>query len=484
MRSSTLKHLTLGCAVIAAAGGIGLMRRLPVPKLCGNRVYQITVEPGKRPCPSAGTTVAERPESYGFIVKYKRTAKPGVIAGLLEQMNVRQVHRYPNLPLFAFGLYPANTSEGTDAFLERLRKHPGVEYVEPNYVYKIADTRPDDPGFAEQWGHFNDGQPIKGGRPGVPGVDAAVTAAWDATTGSRDVVVAVIDTGVDYTHEDLADNMWVNEREIPDNGLDDDGNGIVDDYYGYNAVGNNGRPMDDNGHGTHCAGVIGAKGDNGTGIAGVNWNVRLMALKFLDANGRGTLNDALECIDYAIAMKRRGVNVRVLSNSWGGGGYSRALEDAIRVANANDILFVAAAGNAGTDNDRMPHYPASYDVPNVVSVAALSPDDKLASFSCYGKKTVHLAAPGVDVYSTVPVGVFGDGYRHFSGTSMATPYVAGAAALVLAQDRTLSVKQLKARLLRSVMPTAALTGRVATGGRLNIARALGVRSEERVVASE
>ncbi len=484
MRPSTLKHLALGCAVIAAAGGIGLMRRLSVPQSCGRSVHQVMVEPGQ-PCFSlTQETVAGRPESYGFIVKYKQTAKPKTIATLLEQMNVRQAHRYANLPLFVFGMYPENTLEGTNAFLERLGKHPDVEYVEPNYVYKALDTRPDDPGFAEQWGHFNDGQPIKGGRPGIPGVDAAVMAAWDVTTGSGEVVVAVIDTGIDYAHEDLADNMWVNEREIPDNGLDDDGNGIVDDYYGYNAVGNNGRPMDDNGHGTHCAGVIGAKGDNGTGIAGVNWNVRLMALKFLDASGRGTLNDALECIDYAIAMKRRGVNVRVLSNSWGGGGYSRALEEAIRAANANDILFVAAAGNTGTDNDRFPHYPASYDVPNIVSVAALSPDDKLAPFSCYGKKTVHLAAPGVDVYSTVPVSIFGEGYRHFSGTSMATPYVAGAAALLLAQDQALSVKQLKGRLLRSVTPAATLAGRVETGGRLNIARALGVRSVEQVVTAE
>ncbi|OYT70638.1 MAG: hypothetical protein CFK52_10390 [Chloracidobacterium sp. CP2_5A] len=476
MRSSTLKHLTLGCAVIAAAGGIGFMRRLPAPKPRASKFCQVRVEPSKR-LAVAPTTVAERPESYGFIVKYKRTAKPSVIAQMLEQMSVRRPRRYPNLPLLAFGMCPESDAGATDAFLERLRKHPSVEYVEPNYVYKIGDTRPNDPDFAEQWGHFNDGQPIKGGQRGTPGVDAAVLAAWDVTTGSRDVVVAVIDTGVDYAHEDLADNMWVNEGEIPDNGIDDDGNGIVDDYYGYNAVGNSGNPMDDNGHGTHCAGVIGAKGDNSAGIAGVNWDARIMALKFLDANGRGTLNDALECIDYAIAMKQRGVNVRVLSNSWGGGGYSRALEDAIRAANANDMLFVAAAGNSGTDNDRLPHYPASYAVANVLSVAALSPDDKLAPFSCYGKKTVHLAAPGVDVYSAVPVSVFGQGYKHFSGTSMATPYVAGAAALVLARNPALPVKQLKGRLLRSVAPVAALDGRLATGGRLNIARALGVRGE-------
>ena len=479
MRPSTLKHLALGCAVIAAAGGIGLMRRLPAPKPRGAKFCRIEARPSQHQVPySASTpTVAERPESYGFIIKYKRTAKPGVISRMLEELNIRRSYRYPHLPLLAFGMYPEGEAQATDAFLERLRQHPSVEYVEPNYVYRIGDTRPDDPSFAEQWGHLNEGQPIKGGQPGIPGVDAAVVSAWDVTTGSREVVVAVIDTGVDYTHEDLADNMWVNTREIPNNGIDDDGNGIVDDYYGYNAVGNNGNPLDDNGHGTHCAGIIGAKGDNGTGIAGINWDVRLMALKFLDANGRGTLNDALECIDYAIAMKQRGVNVRVLSNSWGGGGYSRALEEAIRTANANDILFVAAAGNSGTNNDRIPHYPASYDVPNVLSVAALAPTDNLASFSCYGKKTVHLAAPGVDIYSTVPVTVFGQGYKHFSGTSMATPYVAGAAALVLARDPKLSVTALKAQLLRSVTPVAALEGRLATGGRLNIARALGVRGE-------
>jgi subtilisin family serine protease len=480
MRPSTIKHLALGFAVIAAAGGIGFMRRLPAPKPREAKFCRIEAGPSRQQFPysaSIPTTVAERPESYGFIIKYKQTAKPSVIARMLEELNIRQFHRYPPLPRFAFGLYPEGEAQATQAFLERLRQHPSVEYVEPNYVYRIEDTRPDDPGFAEQWGHLNEGQPIKGGQPGIPGVDAAVTAAWDVTTGSDGVVVAVIDTGVDYTHEDLTDNMWVNAREVPHNGIDDDGNGIVDDYYGYNAVGNSGDPMDDNGHGTHCAGIIGAKGNNGAGIAGVNWDVRIMALKFLDANGRGTLNDALECIDYAIAMKQRGVNVRVLSNSWGGGVYSRALRDAIRLANANDILFVAAAGNSGTNNDRIPHYPASYDVPNVVSVAALAPNDSLASFSCYGKKTVHLAAPGVDVYSTVPVTIFGQGYKHFSGTSMATPYVAGAAALVLARNPNLSVGQLKAQLLRSATPVPALEGRLVTGGRLNVAQALGAQSE-------
>lgn len=293
-------------------------------------------------------------------------------------------------------------------------------------------------------------------------------AAWNITTGSEDVVVGVIDTGIDYTHTDLAANMWVNEKEIPDNGIDDDGNGVVDDVFGYNAIDDSGDPMDDNRHGSHCAGIIGAVGDNDEGVTGVNWKVKLMALKFLSGSGGGQLNDALECINYALEMKARGVNLRVLSNSWGGGGYSKALEEAIKDANEAGILFVAAAGNDNANNDRDPHYPSNYDVPNVISVAALDRNDKLASFSNFGEKTVHIAAPGVDVYSTVLDGE----YEHLSGTSMATPYVSGVAALVLAKEPKLKVTKLKEQILGSAVPVEALKGKTATGGRLNAERAL------------
>lgn len=465
MKRTPAFHIAIGMVVVLGASFAGSVQRNvkqwgKKPRYSCNRTF---------PTNSAPTTSAADDADRTLIVKYRASASKLSIEGLLKRLHMREEASYPNLPRFSFQQVESGDIESVIA---ELKADPNVEYVERNLKFQKDDTQPNDPDFLKQWGHFNNGQPVNGGRTGKSGVDIGALTAWDTTTGSDKVVVGVIDTGIDYTHEDLVDNMWVNDREIPNNGKDDDKNGIIDDYYGFNAVRNSGNPMDDQGHGTHCAGVIGAKGDNGAGIAGVNWNVRLMALKFLDENGSGRLNDALECVNYAVAMKKRGVNLRVLSNSWGGGGYSRALEDAIKLANDNDILFVAAAGNDASNNDRYPHYPSSYDVPNVVAVAALDANDGIASFSCYGKKSVHLAAPGVDVYSTVPAAEYGTGYMHFSGTSMATPYVAGAAALVLAQNPKLTTKELKARLLDSTVPVAELKGKTVTGGRLNVAQAL------------
>jgi subtilisin family serine protease len=227
--------------------------------------------------------------------------------------------------------------------------------------------------------------------------------------------------------------------------------------------------MDDNGHGTHCAGIIGAEGGNDIGIAGVNWKVQIMPLKFMNAGGFGTTKDAIEAINYVIDRKKAGVNVRVISASWGSTQKSRALEDVIRRAYEADILFVAASGNATTDNDRNPHFPSSYNVPNVVSVAALDRNDQLASFSNFGAKSVAIAAPGVDILSTW----LGDDYEEKSGTSMATPVVAGVAALIVAENPKISVDDLRAKLLASVDPLPALKGKVTTGGRINAAKALG-----------
>jgi subtilisin family serine protease len=227
--------------------------------------------------------------------------------------------------------------------------------------------------------------------------------------------------------------------------------------------------MDQNGHGTHCAGIIGAEGGNNIGIAGVNWKVQIMPLKFMNAGGFGTTKDAIEAINYAIDRKHAGVNVRVINASWGSTMKSRALEDVIRKAEEAGILFVAASGNASTDTDRRPHYPASYNVGNIISVAALDHNDELASFSNYGAKSVHVAAPGVDILSTW----LGNEYEKHSGTSMATPVVAGVAALVLSERPNLSVDQLREVLLESVDKLPALSGKVSTGGRINAAKAVG-----------
>lgn len=354
-----------------------------------------------------------------------------------------------------------------------------VEYAEPNYQIKLDDpaevapsdllsrelpphsVQPNDPMFNEQWALFNNGQ--NGGKKDA---DIAALKAWLKTQGTGDVVVAVLDSGVDYTHPDLVANIWIRPDTVPQ--YKDDELGTFNDLHGFNAADNLSDPMDDNGHGTHCAGIIGAEGNNDEGIAGINWKVQIMPLKFLGRGGFGTTKDAIEAINYAIDRKRNGVNVRVINASWGSTVYSKALEDTIRAAGEEGILFVAAAGNASTDNDRKPHYPSSYKLPNVISVAALDRNDMLASFSNFGAKSVHIAAPGKDILSTW----LNDSYREASGTSMATPYVAGTAALILANEPKLTVGKLREKVLKSVDKLDILTGKIENGGRLNAAKAL------------
>ncbi len=321
---------------------------------------------------------------------------------------------------------------------------------------------PNDPMFEDQWALSNKGQ--DGGKEKA---DIAALKAWLKTQGSEEIVVAVLDTGVDYGHTDLVSNMWFRPNNIP--AYDDDELGIIDDKQGYNADENSGDPMDDNGHGTHCAGIIGAEGDNEEGIAGINWKVKIMPLKFLGKGGFGSTKNAIEAINYAIDRKKAGVNVRVISASWGSTLYSKALEDAIRAAGEQGILFVAAAGNSSTDNDRRPHYPSNFDLPNVISVAALDRNDELASFSNYGAKTVHIAAPGKEIVSTW----LDSKYREASGTSMATPQVSGVAALIVASNPEIKVDELRSRLLSSVDKLDSLQGKVENGGRLNASLAVG-----------
>lgn len=354
-----------------------------------------------------------------------------------------------------------------------------VEYAQPNYqirlgrteFHEVADTEsereqfagaPNDPHFGDQWALLNSGQ--NGGKAKA---DIDATKAWQKTQGSEEIVVAVLDTGVDYTHSDLVSNVWMRPDSVPqyvDNEL-----GSVNDRYGFNADDNASDPMDDNGHGTHCAGVIGAEGNNEVGIAGINWNVQIMPLKFLGRGGFGSTKNAIEAINYAVDRKQHGVNVRVISASWGSTQSSKALEDAIRAAGEQGILFVAAAGNANTDNDKRPHFPSNYNLPNVISVAALDNNDLLASFSNFGAKTVHVAAPGKDIVSTW----LNDSYREASGTSMATPHIAGVAALILANEPDLTVEQLRNRIFKSIDKIDGLAGRLSNAGRINAAKALG-----------
>jgi thermitase len=360
--------------------------------------------------------------------------------------------------------------------VEEYKSNPNVLYAEPDYVislppeqsehieattddFAIAATRtPNDPEFPLLWGLQNTGQAPFYGKSGT---DIKATTAWSKTTGSSGTVIAVIDTGVDYTHPDLAANIWKNPGEISGNGIDDDRNGYVDDVYGWNFASKNNNPYDDNGHGTHCAGTIAAVGNNNIGVTGVAWNAKIMPLKFLTATGNGYVSDAISAILYANRM-----GAHVISNSWGGTQYTQALKDAI---DASPAVVVCAAGNSGLNTDSTPQYPSAYTNSNIISVAATDAKDNLAGFSNYGVSSVDLAAPGVTIRSTYK----NNQYQYLSGTSMATPYVSGVAALIKSASPGMTKNQIRDRILTTVDRISSLNGKVATGGRLNAAAALG-----------
>ncbi len=333
----------------------------------------------------------------------------------------------------------------------------GVLYAEPNYLL-FSTATPNDPQYSSLWGLHNTGQ-----SSGTPGADIHAPEAWDITTGSSSVVVAVIDTGIDYTHPDLAANMFRNEADCNANGVDDDGNGKVDDCYGIDTANDDSDPLDDHNHGTHVAGTIGAVGNNAVGVVGVNWNVKMMACKFLSSGGSGSTSDAIDCLTYVAMMKDRGVNIIATNNSWGGGAYSQALYDAIDAQRQRGILFIAAAGNSNSDNDAAPSYPASYDLPNVIAVAATTRTDGRASFSNYGRRTVLIGAPGNEILSTLR----GNTYGELSGTSMATPHVTGVAALLKAQDASRDWRAIKNLILAGGNSVASMATTTVTGRRLN-----------------
>jgi subtilisin family serine protease len=348
-------------------------------------------------------------------------------------------------------------STGKNAVLsaiQQISKDPNVEYAEPDYIVKAINT-PNDEYFDRLYAMNNRGQ-----TGGTIDADIDAVEAWDSFSGNSDeILIGVIDTGIDYLHPDLVDNIWKNPGEISGNGIDDDGNGFIDDYYGWDFAYDDNDPADQHGHGTHCSGTIAGKGNNGIGVTGIMWNARVMAIKFLDASGSGTTSDAIDAVNYATIM-----NVQVTNNSWGGGGYSQALEEAI----ASSGIFVAAAGNNGSDNDMMPEYPGSYSLDNIISVAATDNNDSIAYFSCYGRNSVDLAAPGVDILSSLP----GNKYEAWSGTSMATPHVTGAVALLWSCNPSLSSTEVKNAVLQSVDKKSSLENKTVTGGRLNIQKML------------
>lgn len=393
-----------------------------------------------------------------FLVKILDGASANDVYSIASSINAELLETFtivPGLYLYRFD----EQSMALDDVLKAFRDNPSIEYVEPDYYYQAAAI-PNDTLFGQLWALENTGQSM-----GTVDADINASTMWNIQTGSSSVVIGVLDSGVDYNHNDLKPNLWKNLSEIAANGIDDDGNGYIDDVYGINAISNNGNPIDTTSHGTHISGTIGAKGNNAMGVVGVNQTVGIATCKFLDNTNNGTTSDAIQCLQYFQALKTRSVNavnIVATNNSWGGGAFSQALSDAI-VAHQNlGILFVAAAGNATANNDLQPFYPASYQLANVISVAATDQTDQLASFSNYGRRTVHVSAPGNKIFSTV----INQSYAFFSGTSMAVPHVAGLVGIIKAQFPSMDYRNVKNLVISSGKPLASLQSTTITGRRI------------------
>jgi thermitase len=336
------------------------------------------------------------------------------------------------------------------AVLERrLRASGAVRYVEPDFYLQASKT-PDDPLFANEYSLASSG-------PGYVNVQSA----WDSRTNCSKV--AILDTGIQYNHPDISANLWHNPHEIQSNGKDDDKNGWVDDYYGVNLVKGKASGVDDDGHGTHVSGIVAGRGNNANGISGLCWSGSLMAVKFMDENGRGSTSDAIDGIDYAIHE-----GARIVNCSFGSSKKSSALNDEVNYAKSKNTLLVVAAGNNGQNIDSKPIYPASFTQGNILTVAATTASGALASFSNYGKKAVDLGAPGSNIFSTY----LGSTYKTLSGTSMAAPLVSATAAMLRAKDSNLTYTQIKDALRDHTQPLASLSGKTVSGGLLSVATAL------------
>lgn len=398
----------------------------------------------------ASRPVAAAPVSAEFVpdrvlVRFNATAAEAARVLARESVGGKLAMRYtlvPNLELLELSGLPV-----ADA-VARLQANPHVKYAQPDFIYHAVDTVPNDPRWGDLWGMTNIRAPL----------------AWDTFKGDANLVVAIIDTGIDYNHQDLAANMWKNPGETAGDGIDNDGNGYIDDVYGWDFAYNDSNPSDVHGHGSHTGGTVGAAGNNGVGVVGVNWNIKLMALKFLNDSGSGSTADAIEAVQYATNK-----GVKISNNSWGGGGFDQGLYDAINAAKAVGHLFIAAAGNNGSNNDSSPFYPATYNLDNIISVAAISSSEAKASFSNYGKTTVDLGAPGVSILSTTP----GNNYQYYDGTSMAAPHVSGVAALLYGLHPDWTYGQVRDTIFSTARPTSSMANITVTGGVLDAAAALG-----------
>jgi subtilisin family serine protease len=406
------------------------------------------------------------------IVKLNPNINTSQANNFRAEIGVRKVTKAEELGIEIWQVPKGNVEKIVSTY----QNDPRFEYIEPDYIINLDNsdnstaspedsgtitvqtTTTNDPDFSQLWGLNNTGQ-----NGGTPDADIDAPEAWDVQTGNPDFVVGVIDSGVDYNHPDLVNNIWENPGEIAGDGIDNDGNGYIDDIRGWDFANNDNNPMDGNGHGTHVAGTIAGEGNNGIGVTGVAWNAKIMPIKFLSDSGSGSTSNAILAVNYATAE-----GVKVTNNSWGGGGYSQALYDAIQTAGEQGALFIAAAGNEGRNNDKIASYPANYNLPHIISVASTTNTNGLSYFSNYGATTVDLGAPGSDIYSTWPGGT----YNTISGTSMATPHVTGAAVLLWSEHPTWTPQQVKDQLMQTTDKISALNGKSVSGGRLNINNAL------------
>jgi subtilisin family serine protease len=364
-----------------------------------------------------------------ILIKFNPSTSNNQRDGILASRGASRIRRFTALDIDQVRIPPGlNVASVVGA----IRSAPEVLYAEPNYLrFAVASAPSNDPFWLNDtlWG--------------MQRVQAQ--QAWGVSTGNPSVVIANIDTGINYNHQDLAGNVWRNPLEIPANNIDDDGNGYIDDVYGIDTYNHDSDPMDDRGHGTHTSGTLAAVGNNEIGVVGINWNAKVLSCKFLNASGSGTDSGAIECLNYIVALKNRGENIRVTNNSWGSNYGSALLQSAIEAAGNAGIINVCAAGNLGSNNDSSPFYPAGFPSSTILAVAASDQSDNPASFSSYGPTSVDIAAPGVSIMST-----YGSSYDFMDGTSMATPHVAGSAALLASINPALSVATIKSLLMNNV----------------------------------
>lgn len=399
-----------------------------------------------------------------LIIKIKPQSVAGFTAENVLNSDARIIRTARIIPTISIIEIPSGE---LDQALKTLRSSEEILYAEYDYEVR-AQAIPNDLLFENLWGFENTGQTVNGD-PGISGVDIQAVAAWDFWRGDPDFQIAVLDTGIDVSHPDLQDNIWINENEVPNNGIDDDDNGWVDDYYGYNSILGNGNIFDDNGHGTHVSGTIGAVGNNGIGITGINWRCKLVPVKFLDSNGDGFISDAIIAIDYVVSNQ-----IKISNNSWGCNNcFSQALYDVILQAKTSGHLFVASSGNGisglGVDIDRFPYFPAGFDLPNIISVATVNNNDRKPKFSDFGAKSVDLAAPGTNILSTA----VGGGYEYRNGTSTSAAFVTGAAALLMSRRPEFSWSEIRDHILLTARPSFQFEDITVTGGVLNLLGTIG-----------